>query len=87
MDQGKKKNKDSQDLMKMIHHLAANGMEIIMVVHMMPHSQFCSIYGCQSPRSGKKIFKDSNQYLSTLHDGFRKYLRGVSTLEVVHDNV
>ena len=32
----------------------------------------------------KKIFKDSNQYLSTLHDSFQKYLTGVSTLEVAH---
>ena len=31
--------------------------------------------------------KDSNQYLSTLHDGFQKYLKGVSTLEVARDNV
>jgi hypothetical protein len=35
----------------------------------------------------KKIFQKSNQYLSTLHDGFQKYLRGVSTLEAAHDNV
>jgi hypothetical protein len=34
----------------------------------------------------KKIFQGSNQYLSTLHDGFQKYLRGVNTLEVARDN-
>ena len=33
------------------------------------------------------IFQESNQDLPTLHDGFQKYLRGVSTLEVSHDNV
>ena len=40
-----------------------------------------------NPKKWKKIFKDSNEYLSTLHDGFQKYLRGVSTLEVAHDDV
>jgi len=82
------KNKNSHHLMKMkmIHHQAANNMEKITVVHMMPYLQFCSIYGCQSLKSGKKEFKDSNQYLSTLH-GFQKYLRGVSTLGVAHDDV
>jgi len=40
-----------------------------------------------NPKKWKKIFKDSNQYLSTLHDGFQKYLIGVSTLEVACDDV
>src|ERR1700692_243898 len=35
----------------------------------------------------KEMEKDSNQYLSTLHDGFQKYLSGVSTLEAAHDSV
>src|SRR5882762_3038593 len=35
----------------------------------------------------KKVFQDSNQYLSTLHDGFQKYLRGVSTLDAACDGV
>src|ERR1700683_928587 len=73
--------------MKMMHHLAANGMEIITALHMMLYLQFCSIYGCQTLKSGEKIFKDSNQYLSTLHDGFQNYIRGVITLEVARDDV
>ena len=52
LDQGK--NRKSQHLMKMGHHLAANGMEIIIAVHMMPYLQFCLTYGCQTLRSGKK---------------------------------
>src|ERR1700728_5186861 len=59
--------------LKMMHHLAANGMDIITAVHMMPYLQFCLIYGCQTLRSGGNFFKDSNQYLSTLHDSFQKY--------------
>ena len=82
-----RKNKDSQYLMRMMHHLALNGMENITVVHMMLCLQFYSVYGYQSPRSGKKIFKDSNQYLSTLHDGFQKYLSGVCNLETGCDTV
>ena len=39
------------------------------------------------PKKWMKIFQESNQYLSTLHDGFQKYLRGMSTLEVARDNV
>jgi len=39
------------------------------------------------PKKWKKIFKESNQYLSTLHDGFQKYLSGVSTLEAARDDV
>jgi len=39
------------------------------------------------PKKWKKIFKDSNQYLSTLHDGFQKYLSGVCTLEAARDDV
>ena len=35
----------------------------------------------------EKIFKKSNQYLSTLHDGFQKYLSGVSTLGATYDGV
>jgi len=35
----------------------------------------------------RKIFKDSNQYLSTLHDGFQKYLSGVCNLETGRDTV
>src|ERR1700683_2404079 len=85
MDQGK--NRNLQHLMEMMHHLAPNGMGIITAVHMMSYFQFCSIYGCQTLKSGKYIFKDSNEYLSTLHDGFQKYLTGVSTLEVAHDDV
>src|ERR1700722_6019740 len=73
--------------MKMIHHLALNGMEITIVVHMMLYLLFCSTYGQQNPKNGKKIFQESNQYLSTLHDGFQKYLRGVSTLEAARDSI
>jgi hypothetical protein len=40
-----------------------------------------------NPKKWKKTFKDSNEYLSTLHDGFQKYLRGVSTFEVACDDV
>ena len=71
----------------LMYHLAASGMEIITVVHMMPYLLFYSIYGCQTLRSGKSFFEDSNEYLSTLHDGFQKYLRGVSALEVACDDV
>ena len=39
------------------------------------------------PKKWMKIFQESNQYLSTLHDGFQKYLRGMSTLEAARDNV
>jgi hypothetical protein len=39
------------------------------------------------PKKWKKIFQESNQYLSTLHDGFQKYLRGVGTLESARDSV
>ena len=39
------------------------------------------------PKKWKKTFKESNQYLSTLHDGFQKYLGDVSTLEALHDGV
>jgi hypothetical protein len=35
----------------------------------------------------KKVFQHSNLYLSTLHDGFQKYLRGLSTLEAACDGV
>jgi len=40
-----------------------------------------------NPKKWKKVFQDSNQYLSALHDGFQKYLRGVSTLEAARDSV
>ena len=73
--------------MQMIHHLTLNGMEIIIVVHMMLYLQFYSTFGQQTPKNGKKVFQDSNQYLSILHDGFQKYLRGVSTLEAACDSV
>src|ERR1700722_17631905 len=75
MDQ--EKNRNSQHLIMMMYHLAANGMEIITVVHMMPYLQIWQ----SNPKKWKKNFKDSNEYLSTLHDGFQRYLRGVSTLE------
>jgi hypothetical protein len=39
------------------------------------------------PKKWKRIFKDSNQYLYTLHNGFQKYMRGVGTLEVARDDV
>jgi hypothetical protein len=39
------------------------------------------------PKKWKKIFKESNQYLSALHGGFQKYLSGVSTLEAARDDV
>ena len=39
------------------------------------------------PKKWKEIFQGSNQYLSTLHDGFQKYLRGVDTLEAARDSV
>jgi len=40
-----------------------------------------------NPRKWKKIFQESNQYLSTLHDGFQHYLKGVNTLEATRDSV
>ena len=40
-----------------------------------------------NPKKWKKIFQDSNEYLSMLHNGFQQYLRGVSTLETARDNV
>ena len=43
--------------------------------------------GVKAQEVGKKLFKESNQYLSTLHDGFQKYLSGVGTLEAAHDGV
>ena len=73
--------------MKMIHHQVLNGMEITIVVHMMLYLLFCSTYKQQNPKNGKTIFQESNQYLSTLHDGFQKYSRGVSILEAAHDSV
>ena len=33
------------------------------------------------------MFEDSNEYLSALHDGFQKYLKGIDTLEIAHDSV
>ena len=41
----------------------------------------------KTKKKWKKIFQDSNQYLSTLHDGFQQYLSGISTLETACDNV
>src|ERR1700684_3478529 len=73
--------------MKMIHHQALNGMEINIVVHMMLYLLFCSTYGQQNRKNGKKKFQESNQYLYTLHDGFQKYLGGVDTLEAARDSV
>jgi hypothetical protein len=49
------KNKNSQDLMKMIHHLALNGMKIIIIVPMMLYLQFCSTYGQQTQKKWEKI--------------------------------
>jgi hypothetical protein len=45
---------DGQGLMKMIHHLTLNGMEIIIVVHMMLYLLFCSKYGQQTQKKRKK---------------------------------
>lgn len=71
------KNKNSQHLIKMMYHLAANGMEIITVVHTYD-ALFIILFNILSkPKKWKKIFKDPNQYLSTLHDGFQRYPRGV----------
>ena len=39
------------------------------------------------PNKWKKIFQESNQYLSTLLDGFQQYLKGVNTLETACDSV
>ena len=41
----------------------------------------------KTKKNGKQIFQESNQYFSTLHDGFPKYLRGASTIEAAHDDV
>ena len=53
-------------------------MKIIIVVHMMLDLQFYSTFGQQTPQNGKNKIKikipDSNQYLSMVHDGFKKYL-------------
>ena len=40
-----------------------------------------------NPKKWKTIFQNSNQYLFTLHDGFQRYLRGVSTLEAAPNSV
>ena len=40
-----------------------------------------------NPEKWKKKFQHSNLYLSTLHDGFQEYLRGLSTLEAARDGV
>jgi len=39
------------------------------------------------PQKWKKVFKNSNEYLSALHDGFQKYLKGIDTLEAARDHV
>ena len=54
---------------------------------MMLYLQFYSTHGQQTPQNGKKVFQDSNQHLSTLNNGFQKYLTGVSTLEAACDSV
>ena len=64
----------------MIHHLALNGMEMIIIVHMMLYLLFCSTYGQQTQKNGKKEFQHSNLYLSTLRDGkvrFGLVLQGI----------
>ena len=63
------KNKDSQHLVRMMHHLALNGMENITVVHMMLCLQFYSVYGYQSPRSGEKYSRiPTNIFLHCMMD-------------------
>jgi hypothetical protein len=42
------KNIKQQPLLKMKHHQALKGMEIIIVVHMMLYLQFCSVYGLKT---------------------------------------
>jgi hypothetical protein len=39
------------------------------------------------PKKWKNIFKDCNINLTTLHDGFQKYLSNTNTLETARDNV
>jgi hypothetical protein len=39
------------------------------------------------PKKWKNDFKDSNEYLSALHNGFQKYLRCENTLEMARDQV
>jgi hypothetical protein len=41
----------------------------------------------ENPKKWKQIFQHSNLYLSTLHNGFQEYLRGLSTLEAARDGV
>ena len=71
----------------MILHQALNGMKIIIVAHMMLYLLFYLTYGLQSQKKWKKMFQESNQYLSILHDGFQQYLSGVNTLEAARDSV
>ena len=51
------KEKKQQPLMKMKHHQVLNGMEIIIVVHMMLYLQFCLAYGQKTQRNGRKYSK------------------------------
>ncbi|KIM73593.1 hypothetical protein PILCRDRAFT_80959, partial [Piloderma croceum F 1598] len=46
-----------------------------------------NIWATKLKKMEEKKFQESNQYLVTLHDGFQKYLRVVSTLETARDSV
>src|ERR1700736_3445258 len=65
MDQ--EKNRNLQHLMKMMYHLAASGTEII--TGCAYDALFTILFNIwmSNPKKWKKIFKDSNEYVSTLH--------------------
>ena len=52
-DQTKKKMTNSDDHTPLV----LNGMEKIIVVHMMLYLLFCSTYGQQNPKNGKRYSK------------------------------
>jgi len=63
--------------MNMIHHQALNGMEITIVVHMMLYLLFCSTYGQQNPKNGKRYSKSpinifyTAQWIPKISEGCR----------------
>jgi hypothetical protein len=67
----------------MIHHVALNGMEIIIVVHIY---YFFQHMGRKPQKMGGKNIP-TLQSVSFYTDGLQKYLRGLSTLEAACDGV
>jgi len=53
-----------------------------------PYLLFCSTYGQQNPKNGKRYSKSPINIFFTLHDGFQKYLRGCEYfLKAARDSV